>query len=130
VRRAELAIETIKFLQTFDAGDPTFKGTIDFSRIGLMGHSRGGDCVLATVERISLPGAKIRAVISLAPVDSGAHTGHPKGIAFMTILPAGDGDVVDNDGAKFYDQADPAPFKTQLYIDQAQTQLFQPQLAQ
>jgi dienelactone hydrolase len=124
VRRAELAIETIKFLQTLDVGDLIFKGIIDFSRIGLMGHSRGGDCVLAMVERINLPAATIRAVISLAPVDSGAHSGHPKGIAFMTILPAGDGDVVDNDGAKFYDQADPAPFKTQLYVDQANHNYF------
>jgi dienelactone hydrolase len=124
VRRAELAIETIKFLQTLDAGDPILGGRIDFSRIGLMGHSRGGDCVLAMVERLNLPGANIRAVISLAPVDSGAHSGHPKGITFMTILPAGDGDVVDNDGAKFYDQADPAPFKMQLYIDQANHNYF------
>ena len=124
VRRAELAIETVKFLQTLDAGDPIFNGTTDFSRIGLMGHSRGGDYVLAVVERLNLPGAKIRAVISLAPVDSGAHSGHPKGIVFMTILPAGDGDVVDNDGAKFYDQADPAPFKTQLYVDQANHNYF------
>lgn len=124
VRRAELAIETIKFLQTLDANDATFKATIDFTRTGLMGHSRGGECVLAVVERINLPGVKIRAVISLAPVDAGAQSGHPKGIAFMTILPAGDGDVVDNDGAKFFDQADPAPFKTQLYADQANHNYF------
>jgi len=124
VRRAELAIETIKFVQTLDSGDPIFKNTIDFSRTGLMGHSRGGDCVLAVVERINLPGVTIRAVISLAPVDSGAHSGHPKGIAFMTILPAGDGDVVENDGAKFYDQAEPSPFKTQLYVDQANHNYF------
>jgi hypothetical protein len=89
-----------------------------------MGHSRGGDCVLAMVERNDLPGVKILAVISLAPVDAGAQSGHPKGIAFMTILPAADGDVVDNDGAKFYDQADPAPFKTQLYVDQANHNYF------
>jgi hypothetical protein len=42
----------------------------------------------------------------------------------MTILPAADGDVIDNDGAKFYDQADPAPFKTQLYVDQANHNYF------
>jgi hypothetical protein len=40
----------------------------------------------------------------------------PKGYAFMTILPAGDGDVVDNNGAQFYDQATPGPFKSQLYV--------------
>jgi dienelactone hydrolase len=124
VRRAELAIESIRFMQTLDASGPIFKGVVDFSRVGLMGHSRGGDCVLAVAERVNLPGAKVCAVISLAPVDSGAHSGHPKNIAFMTILPAGDGDVIDNDGAKFYDQAEPAPFKTQLYVDQANHNYF------
>jgi hypothetical protein len=34
----------------------------------------------------------------------------------MTILPAGDGDVVDNNGAQFYDQARPDPFRSQLYV--------------
>ena len=123
-RRAELGLESIKFLQTLDAADPIFTGAIDFARTGLMGHSRGGDCVLAMVERNNLPGVAIKAVISLAPVDSGAQTGKPKGIAVMTILPAADGDVIDNDGAKFYDQARPAPFKTQLYVDQANHNYF------
>jgi dienelactone hydrolase len=124
VRRADLAIASIAFLQTLDAGDPIFKGTFDFTRTGLMGHSRGGDCVLAVVERISLSGVTVPAVLSLAPVDSGANSGKPKGIAFMTILPAADGDVVDNSGARFYDQAVPAPFKTQLYVDQANHNFF------
>ena len=34
----------------------------------------------------------------------------------MTILPAGDGDVGDNNGAQFYDQAKPDPFRSQLYV--------------
>ena len=34
----------------------------------------------------------------------------------MTILPAADGDVVDNNGAQFYDQATPDPFKSQVYV--------------
>jgi hypothetical protein len=34
----------------------------------------------------------------------------------MTILPAGDGDVIDNNGAQFYDQATPGPFKSQVYV--------------
>jgi hypothetical protein len=124
VRRAEVAIASIQFLQKLDASDAIFKGTFDFARTGLMGHSRGGDCVLAVVERITLPGVKILAVLSLAPVDSGANSGKPKGIAFMTFLPAADGDVVDNDGAHFYDQAVPVPLKTQLYIDHANHNYF------
>jgi hypothetical protein len=42
----------------------------------------------------------------------------------MTILPAGDGDVPDNDGAKFYDQARPEPFKSQLYVYYANHNFF------
>lgn len=42
----------------------------------------------------------------------------------MTFLPAADGDVIDNNGAQFYDQAAPTTFKTQLYIDQANHNFF------
>jgi hypothetical protein len=73
---------------------------------------------------ITLPGVRIRSVISLAPTDTGASTGQPDGYAFMTILPAGDRDVWTNDGAKFYDQAKPAPFKSQLYVHDANHNFF------
>jgi hypothetical protein len=49
-------------------------------------------------------------------VDFGATLGPPSGFAFQTILPAGDGDVTDNDGAKFYDTAVPGPFKSQPFV--------------
>jgi hypothetical protein len=75
-------------------------------------------------EIIGLTGVDIRGVISLAPVNSGASSGHPKGHAFMTILPASDGDVVDNNGAQFYDAGDPAPFKCQLYVHHANHNFF------
>jgi hypothetical protein len=124
VRRAELAIASIAFLQGLDANGPIFKGTMDFSRTGLMGHSRGGDCVIAVAERIALADVTIRAVLSLAPVNSGANSGKPDGYAFMTFLPAADGDVIDNNGAQFYDQAVPGPFKTQVYNDHANHNYF------
>jgi hypothetical protein len=123
VRRAELAIASIAHLQQLDATGPILQGRIDFSRTGLMGHSRGGDCVIAIPERIALPGVAIRAVLSLAPVNSGANSGRPQGYPFMTFLPAADGDVDDNNGAQFYDQAI-GPFKTQLYIDHANHNYF------
>lgn len=124
VRRAELAISSIAFLQQLEASGPIFQGTIDFTRTGLMGHSRGGDCVIAVTERIGLPGVAIRAVLSLAPVNSGANSGRPRGYPFMTFLPAADGDVRDNNGAQFYDQAEAAPVKTQLYIHHANHNYF------
>ncbi len=124
VRRAELAIASIAHMQQLDAAGPIFQGRIDFARTGLMGHSRGGDCVIAIPERITLAGVTIRAVLSLAPVNSGANSGRPQGYPFMTFLPAADGDVSDNNGAQFYDQAVPGPFKTQLYIDHANHNFF------
>ncbi len=124
VRRAELAIASIGFVQQLDANGPIFQGKIDFSRLGLMGHSRGGDCVIAVAERITIPGVTVKAVLSLAPVNSGANSGRPHGYAFMTFLPAADGDVVDNNGAQFYDQAQPDLVKTQLYIDHANHNYF------
>ncbi|HEV7679485.1 MAG TPA: hypothetical protein VGQ42_13035 [Candidatus Dormibacteraeota bacterium] len=124
VRRAELGLASIAYLQTLNANGPIFKGAIDFSRTGLMGHSRGAECVIAMAERNTLAGVAIRSVLSLAPVNSGATSGRPKGYAFMTFLPAADGDVVDNNGAQFYDQATPDSIKVQLYIDHANHNFF------
>jgi hypothetical protein len=68
--------------------------------------------------------AAIKGVISIAPTDVGASSGRPNGYAFMAVLPAADGDVVENDGAKFYDQAAADPFKCQLYVHGASHNLF------
>jgi hypothetical protein len=115
--RADLIIGSIDHFQTLnaDAGS-IFHNHIDFGAVGLMGHSRGGDAVVLVPEVISLPNVTIKCVIALAPTSFGPTSGQPKGYAFMTILPAGDGDVSSNDGAKFYDQAQPEPYKSQLYV--------------
>ena len=123
--RADLVIASIAHLQSLDSGgDQIFGGRVDFAKLALMGHSRGGDAVVLVPEIITLPGVGIQGVISLGPVNSGASTGHPTGHAFMAILPASDGDVVDNNGAQFYDAADPAPFKSQLYVHHANHNFF------
>lgn len=122
--RSDLTIASIAFLQQLGTNDPIFKGTMDFALTGLMGHSRGAECVIGVTERITLPGVTIPGVLSLAPVNNGATSGKPHGYAFMTFLPAADGDVVDNNGAQFYDQAIPGPRKIQLYIDHANHNYF------
>lgn len=121
VDRADLIIDHIAHFQTLDA-DPNsvFFKKLDFHRVGLMGHSRGGDAVVMVPTTIALPGVTLRSVLALAPTNfrywAGQSTIAPKDYAFMTILPAGDGDVRDNNGAQFYDQAAPGPFKSQLYV--------------
>ncbi|HEX6861855.1 MAG TPA: hypothetical protein VF414_03510, partial [Thermoanaerobaculia bacterium] len=119
--RADLIIESIKHFQSLDANAASlFFGKIDFNRLGLMGHSRGGDAVVTLPTVLSLSGVTIRGVLALAPTNFrfwfGLSTIRPKGYAFMTILHAGDGDVIDNNGAQFYDQAIPGPYKSQLYV--------------
>jgi hypothetical protein len=125
--RAQLGWASVRHFQSLDVGgDPVFGGRIDFGRTGLMGHSRGGEAVVAMNE----PGAPapggvtVRCVLALAPTNWGATTLEPKGYPFVTILPAGDGDVAENDGALFYDKAHLDPFRVQLYVDNANHNYF------
>jgi len=127
--RVNLIIASIKLFQTFNgANGNTFFKKIDFAQVGLMGHSRGGDAVVMTPELISLAGVSIRCILALAPTDfRGSITGtdvNPKNFDFMTILPAGDGDVWQNNGARFYDRCAPVRFKSQLYVHHANHNFF------
>jgi hypothetical protein len=121
VDRADLIIDNIKFLQKLDAdAGSIFSQKIDLKRLGLMGHSRGGDAVVTVPTLIALAGVTIQSVLALAPTNfrywAGMSTIQPNDYAFQTILPAGDSDVRDNNRAQFYDQATPGPFKNQLYV--------------
>lgn len=85
----------------------TLGGNLDMTRIGLMGHSRGGDAVTSFMDynRIRTDGPRypLRGVISLAPVDYERKA--PYGTPYMTILPFCDGDVSNLQGARFYERS-------------------------
>ena len=118
IERAQLGWASVQHFQGLDSGgDPIFGGHIDFTRTGLMGHSRGGEAVVAMTELGAPAGVTVLGVLSLAPTDWGATTLEPHGYPFLTILPAGDGDVATNDGALFYDKAHLDPYRCQLYVD-------------
>jgi len=119
--RAHLVVETLnrwKAWSTSPTGSPfgaRFVGRIDTSRVALMGHSRGGEGVVAAAalnQGIGSPFG-IRAVVALAPVDFARRvlTGVPLGV----VLPDCDGDVSDLQGSDYFDDAryaapgDPAP---------------------
>jgi hypothetical protein len=98
--------------------DDTLVGKLDMTRIGLMGHSRGGDAVTSFMDynrARPAPGRRypLRGVISLAPVDYERRA--PSGTAYMTILPQCDADVSNLQGARFFersqyvDPSDPFP---------------------
>jgi len=85
----------------------TLVGKLDMTRIGLMGHSRGGDAVTSFIDynRMRDDGRRypIRGVISLAPVDYERKA--PYGTPYLSILPFCDGDVSNLQGARFYERS-------------------------
>lgn len=82
-------------------------GKLDFTRIGLMGHSRGGDAVSSFVDwnRTRPTGRRypLRAVISLAPVNYERSATY--GVPFMSVLPWCDGDVSNLQGARIFERS-------------------------
>ncbi len=81
------------------------EGRFDFSSIGLMGHSRGGEGVAsAAVLNAALdePWA-IKSVLPLAPVDFNRFT--IPDVTMMTLLPYCDGDVSNQQGQHMFDDS-------------------------
>ncbi len=121
--RAELVLRHLDAFRTIAEqggnGFDALKDQLDFSRVGLMGHSRGGEGVNKTAvlnaERAA-PHA-LKAVFALAPTDYKQQV--VAGVAFATLLPYCDGDVENLMGAFAYDaaryaQADDAAPKFQI----------------
>ena len=116
-KRAEILRRTLLHFKNEQANGTTIHGgAFDLNNIGLFGHSRGGDAVVLASDEINETGIAIKAVFSLAPTDAVAAVSRSVNYAFLTLLPAADGDVRGNDGAKFYDASKPSPFKSQLYV--------------
>lgn len=122
-QRGELIERHIDLWKTWDTtgGAPfgtRFIGKIDLSRIGTMGHSRGGEGVVwnVIVDRERSTPYGIDAILPLAPVDFDRATVNDVPMAVM--LPYCDGDVSDLEGMHFFDDAryrvpgDPTPKQT------------------
>ena len=80
-------------------------GHLDLSRTVLMGHSRGGEGVVAAAQMLSdtpLPGVRISAVVPLAPTTFSRPA--PPAVPTVTLLPACDGDVLDLQGQTLVDR--------------------------
>lgn len=82
-----------------------YVGAIDFTRIGTMGHSRGGEGIvsqLAVNEQAGRPYG-IRAILPLTPTDFFRQV--PENVALGTVLGTCDGDLFDLQGAHYFDDA-------------------------
>lgn len=106
--RGELVLRHLDLLTRANRGaapgmSPRLRGRLDLNRVGLMGHSRGGEGVvkaaLLNADRLRPHG--IRAVLPLAPVDFARGT--LPGVPMAVLLPYCDGDVADQQGQHFYD---------------------------
>jgi len=108
--RAELMQKHLDILNGFNTtgGAPfgtKFVGKFDMTKIGTMGHSRGGEGVVRHYVLNDELGAPygIKAVFPLAPVDFNRFT--VNNAALDVLLPYCDGDVADLQGVHFYDDA-------------------------
>jgi hypothetical protein len=108
--RAELMQKHLDILNTFNTtgGAPfgnKFVGRFDLTRVGTMGHSRGGEGVVRHYVLNNSLGAPygIKAVFPLAPVDFNRFV--VNNAALDVLLPYCDGDVADLQGVHFYDDA-------------------------
>lgn len=107
------------------------RGMLDFGQIGLMGHSRGGEGMLAAYTLFHDPGSPwparfkvqpvFRGIFELAPVDGQtSRTFTADNIAWNVLLPLCDGDVSDLEGVRVYDRtfealAETHPAKKSVY---------------
>src|SRR5262249_9598884 len=88
-----------------------FSGRVDLERVGLMGHSRGGEGVRAAYQYNRADGSPvdIRAVFEIGPVDFGVFGVHPvfdaNDVSFSVLLPYCDSDVSDLQGMRVYDRS-------------------------
>jgi hypothetical protein len=125
--RAELIQKHLDILNTFNTtgGAPfgsKFIGKLDLSRVGTMGHSRGGEGVVRHYLLNKSLGAPygVKAVFPLAPVDFSRFV--VNNAALNVLLPYCDGDATDLQGIHFYDDArynlpgDPAPKHYELVM--------------
>ncbi|MEK3881595.1 hypothetical protein [Paenibacillus sp. PL2-23] len=136
--RGWLLLKHLQQLQAFsgmDGGDNPFGGRIDWEKVGLIGHSRGGQAIAVAADRDSwfaddaslegLDELKLQALIAIAPTDKviDKKSAKLKDVHYLTIQGAMDGDVNQFSGERQYHRvtfgAGSEAFKAAIYLSQA-----------
>lgn len=95
------------------------KAKLDLSKVGLMGHSRGGEGVryayniynngtTSSKWKTRIPNLKFQGIFEIGPVDMGTNNGRTKmeasGVAWNVLIPGCDKDVFDFSGVNAYER--------------------------
>jgi hypothetical protein len=121
LRRGRLVLRHLQKLAKWNAsgGAPAslgfqLTGLIDFSQVGLMGHSRGGEGMRAAVAQFNDPDSpwpkrigplKFRSLFEIGPVDGQtSRTLNPVDLVWNVLLPGCDGDVSNLQGIRPFDR--------------------------
>jgi hypothetical protein len=123
-QRVEYLLENLRRWKAWHEGadgalGTTFAGAVDLSRVGLVGHSRGGDAVANVPRRLTetpIDGVTVQSIFSIAPTDN--LTARVGAAHYATLLPACDGDVSTLVGARIHDRSldDPYERAQVLYV--------------
>jgi hypothetical protein len=136
IERGALILEHLNYWKRWndrtipdDTFDGRFYSRVLMKRIGIAGHSRGGEGVAAAVQinRDLALGFDIRAAILIAPTDynwSAPPGGGPiefviEDTPVFNIMGSSDGDVFDVEGAQLWDRASPVGYradKSQAFV--------------
>ena len=110
--RGQLVLEHLRLWRdwTQNGGGPVgggFFGKIDLDLIGLVGHSRGGEGVVAAdvLNVAQAEGFNIGAVLAIAPTDQDPIVNWNPVSPYLVILSNNDGDVSNLQGQRTYDRA-------------------------
>lgn len=111
LERAELIAEHLRAWSAWNGADAgqtatSFVGSVDLGRVGLVGHSRGGDAasnVPGMLAANPIPGVEVRSVFAVAPTDF--HDVEVSGADLAVLLPGCDLDVAPLSGMNHYDRS-------------------------
>lgn len=113
--RGRLVLRHLTKWQGWDAAatDPwsgLFHNRVNVNMIGLSGHSRGGEGVVAAevINRTEALGFQIKAVNAIAPTDQDPYIRYVPQVPYFLLLSASDGDVSNLQGLRTYDRTSPA----------------------
>ena len=111
IERTNLILEHLRHWASWNVdGDgpfgTTFNGVVDLAKVGLVGHSRGGDAVANAPTEIAaqpIAGVTIESIFAIAPTDF--HNAEVIDTDYAVLLPSCDGDVSNLTGMDHYDRS-------------------------